>query len=597
MFIVNVYLSFSEKEQAMQGTPKKRVALLSSLVIVFAMLLSACGGGTVPSGSGSTAKAPASQQIYRWGLNLPDITSFDPGTATDSPSIQAINLVYTGLVQLDDNLNVKPQLASSYAVSSDGLTYTFHLRPNLKFSDGTKLDANDVAYSIDRALSPSVNNVSGAALTYLGTLKDSTARTTGAVKSLIGDSIIVQDPNTIVFKLANPSAYFLEALTYSVSYVVEKSVVTKWGLSSWTDHLSDNGGQGGDGPFKVKAYSHTTGIQFVPNPNYYGAKPQLTELDYVPYKDTQTEYNAYLADQIDFTNIPLPQVPAAKKLPDFSQTPALTIFYVAMNSRVKPMDNQNIRQAMALAINRNAIVQGVFSNAYTPTCHIVPQGQYGYDANLQCPDGSTTAGDKAKAVALFNKGLAETGTTRAAFSKISFTYPSQNAAAANEVAAVAQMWKDVLGINVATTTVSQSNLFKELSLNNGKAGPLQIWISGWGADYPDPQDWLSLQFAPNQANNAVNFGQNDSAQVKQQQAAQAEMAKADLMHGTSAAALAARANAYNQIEQQLVDYAAWIPIYQRPDLRLTKTWVHGLTFTSDSQTPPDDWAKVYITKH
>ncbi|BCL78306.1 peptide ABC transporter substrate-binding protein [Ktedonobacteria bacterium brp13] len=570
---------------------------LPSLLCLFSLLLTACGGGSVPSGSGSTVKAPASQQIYRWGLNLPDITSFDPGTVTDSPSIQAVNLVFTGLVQLDDNLNVKPQLASSYNVSSDGLTYTFHLRPNLKFSDGTKLDANDVAYSVDRALSPSVNNVSGAALTYLGNLKDATARTTGAVKSLIGDSIIVPNPNTIVFKLSNPSAYFLQALTYPVSYVVEKSVVEKWGLSSWTDHLSDNGGQGGDGPFKVKAYSHTTGIQFVPNPNYYGPKPQLAELDYVPYKDTQTEYNAYLANQIDFTNIPLPQVAAAKKSPDFSQTPALTIFYIGMNSRVKPLDNQDIRQAMALAINRNAIVQGVYGNAYTPTCHIVPQGQYGYDPNLQCPGGATTAGDKAKAVALFNEGLAQTGATRADFSRITFTYPSQNANAANEVAAETQMWKSVLGINVATTTVSQSNLFKQLSLNNGKAGPLQIWISGWGADFPDPEDWISLQFAPNQANNAVNFGQNDSAQVKQQQAAQAEMAKADLMHGTSAADLAARAKAYNQIEQQLVNYAAWIPIYQRPDLRLTKPWVHGLTFTSDSSTPPNDWAKVYITKH
>lgn len=570
---------------------------LPSLLCLFSVLLTACGGGSVPGGAGSTEKAPANQQIYRWGLNLPDITSFDPGTVTDSPSTQAVDLVFTGLVQLDDHLKVKPQLAQSYDVSADGLTYTFHLRPNLKFSDGTKLDANDVAYSIDRALSPNVNNVSGSALTYLGNLNDATARTKGAVKSLIGDSIIVQNPNTIAFKLSSPSAYFLEALTYPVTYVVEKSAVEKWGLSNWTDHLSDNGGQGGDGPFKVKSYSHTTGIQFVPNPNYYGAKPQLTELDYVPYKDTQTEYNAYLADQIDFTNIPLPQVASAKKLPDFSQTPALTIFYIAMNARVKPMDNQDIRQAMALAINRDAIVQGAFGNAYTPTCHIVPQGQYGYNPDLKCPDGATTTGDKAKAVALFNKGLQETGTTRADFSKITFTYPSQNAGVANEVAAVSQMWKDTLGISVATTTVSQSNLFNQLSLNNGKAGPLQIWVSGWGADFPDPEDWISLQFAPNQSNNAVNFGQNDSAQVKDQQAAQALMAKADLMHGTSAAALAARAKAYNQIEQQLVDYAAWIPVYQRPDLRLTKIWVHGLTFTSDSTTPPDDWAKVYITKH
>lgn len=569
---------------------------LPSLLCLFSLLLAACGGGST-GGSSSTTKAPADKQIYRWGFNLPDIASFDPGIATDNPSIQAVNLVFTGLVQLDDNLNIKPQLAKSYDVSSDGLTYTFHLRPNLKFSDGTKLDSSDVVYSIDRALSPSVNNQSGAALTYLGNLKDATERTTGKVKSLIGDSLIAPDANTVVMKLISPTAYFLGGLTYPTSYVVEKSVVEKWGLTNWTDHLSDNGGQGGNGPFKVLSYSHSTGIKFVPNPYYYGPKPTLKELDYVPFKDTQTEYNAYLADQIDYTWIPLPQVAAAKSRPDFSQTPALTIFYIAMNARVKPMGNDNIRKGLALAIDRDAIVKGVFKNAYPSTCHIVPQGQYGYNPDLKCPGGATTAGDKTLAVKYFEQGLKETGASRADFSKITFTYPSQNPNAANEVTAVTQMWKNVLGINVATSTISQNNLFKQLSLNNGKDGPLQIWVSGWGADYPDPQDWLSLQFAPNQSNNAGNYGQNDSATVAQQKAVQAQLAKADLMHGTTPADLAARAKVYNQAEQALVDYAAWIPVYQRPDLRLTKTWVHGLTFTSASQTPPDDWAKVYVTQH
>jgi ABC-type oligopeptide transport system, periplasmic component len=570
---------------------------LPSLLCLFSLLLTACGGGSTGSVS-SNVKAPQSQQVFHWGFNLPDINSFDPGTATDNPSIQAINLTFTGLVQLDDNLKIQPQLAQSYDVSSDGLTYTFHLRSGLKFSDGTKLDSSDVVYSIDRALSPTVNNQSGAALTYLGNLKDAVERTTGKVKSLIGDSLLTPDANTVVMKLSSPTAYFLGGLSYPTSYVVEKSVVEKWGLTNWTDHLSDNGGQGGDGPFKVLSYSHTTGIKFVPNPYYYGPKPTLKELDYVPFKDTQTSYNAYLADQIDEAwPLPLPQVPSAKKRSDFSATPALTIFYIGMNSLVAPLGNQDIRTGLALAIDRNAIVQGVYKGAYIPTCHIVPKGQYGYNPDLKCPGGATTAGDKTLAVQYFEKGLKETGATRADFSKITFTYPNQNANAANEVAAETQMWKNVLGISVATSTVSQNNLFKELSLNNGKSGPLQIWISGWGADYPDPQDWISLQFAPNQANNAVNFGQNTSANVAQQKADQALMAKADLMHGTTAADLAARAKVYNQIEQDLVNYSAWIPIYQRPDLRLTKSWVHGLTFTSDSQTPPNDWAKVYITQH
>jgi oligopeptide transport system substrate-binding protein len=572
---------------------------LPSLLCLFGVLLAACGGGSVPgSGStGSTTKASDSQQVYRWGFNLPDINSFDPGVATDSPSLAAIETVFTGLVELDQNLNIKPQLASSYDISKDGLTYTFHLRPGLKFSDGTKLDANDVAYSVDRSLSPEVNNLSGSALTYLGTIKGAADRTSGKLKSIIGTGVIVKDPNTVVFKLSQPSAYFLGALTYPTSYPVEKSVIDKWGLNKWTDHLGDNGGQGGDGPFMVKSYSHTTGIKLVPNPNYYGPKPQLKELDYVPFKDTQTEYNAYLANQVDYTWIPLPSYPSAKTRNDFVKDPALTIFYVAMNAKVKPLENTNIRTAMSLAINRDAIVQGVFKGAYTPTCHIVPQGQYGYDPNLQCPGNGTTAGDKALAVQYFEKGLKEEGLTRATFPQITFTYPSQNPTTADEVQTVVQMWKQTLGITINTSTISQNSLFTDLSQTYGKSGPLQIWVSGWGADFPDPEDWISLQFGPGQANNATNFANNDGADIAQQKAAQADMAKADAMFGNTPAQLAARSAAYNKIEQQLVNDGAWISLYQRPELQLIKTYIHGFNFNAATQIPPDAWANIYVTQH
>src|SRR5205823_14185513 len=133
---------------------------------------------------------------------------------------------------------------------------------------------NDVAYSIDRSLSPAINNQSGVGLTYLGLIQGAADRTTGKAKTIIGTGVVVQDPNTLVIKLTKPAGYFLQALTYPTSYVVEKSVADKWG-NSWTDHLSDNGGQGGDGPWMVKSYSHTTGVKLVPNPNYYGPKPQL----------------------------------------------------------------------------------------------------------------------------------------------------------------------------------------------------------------------------------------------------------------------------------------------------------------------------------
>src|ERR1700692_41715 len=100
-------------------------------------------------------KAPGAKQVYITPqVGISDITTFDPALATDLPSINAISMVFTGLVGLDDTLQVQPQLAQSWSVGSDGVTWTFHLKPNLKFSDGTQLTATDVVYSINRALLP-----------------------------------------------------------------------------------------------------------------------------------------------------------------------------------------------------------------------------------------------------------------------------------------------------------------------------------------------------------------------------------------------------------------------------------------------------------
>ena len=572
----------------MQSGKKFTAVVLPTFLCLMTMLLTSCSSA---AGLSSSQKAPDAQQIYRWAFRLPDINSFDPGIATDVTSINAINLVFTGLVQLDNNLEIQPQLAQNYEISKDGMTYTFHLRPGLKFSDGTKLDANDVAYSIDRALSPEINDQSGVALTYLGLIKGAPDRVSGKVKSVIGSGVIVQDPNTLVIKVSKATGYFLDALAYPTSYVVESSVIERWG-QKWTDHLGDNGGQGGDGPFMVKVYDHNTGIKLIPNPNYYGPKPQLKELDYMPMKDVETSYNAYLADQVDYTEVPVGEFQNAETSKDFSEDNALVIFYIGMNYMVKPLDNIKVRQALALALDRQTIVQAAFSGAYTPTCHIVPQGMYGYDPQLTCADGTTPRGDARKAKELFAQGLQESGLTLATFPTITLTYPTQNTGAANEATTVVQMWKQTLGINVATTAISQNTMYTLQVQTTGHIGPLQMWISGWSADYPDPQDWITLQFGAGQPYNEFNYGNNPGATAAQQRDLQRQMLAADVETNR-----AKRAQMYNNIEQQLVNDVAWLSIYQRPDIHLVKSYVVGLKFNAFSQYPPNSWANVYIAQH
>src|SRR5206468_9881354 len=171
--------------------------------------------------------------------------TFDPGLSTDVYSINAINLVFTGLVQPDDNGNIVGYLAQSWDTSADHLTYTFHLRPNMKFSDGTPLTSADVAYSIDRALQPATKST--VAPIYLSLIKDSDKMLGGFIPTLINDSLITPDANTLVISIKKKAPYFLAMLTYPSSFVVEKRLIDTY-KTAFTDHLMEGGSTG---PFKV----------------------------------------------------------------------------------------------------------------------------------------------------------------------------------------------------------------------------------------------------------------------------------------------------------------------------------------------------------
>src|SRR6266571_7047926 len=214
------------------------------------MLVVACSPAN-PAQTVSTRKAPPDKQILILPLSgESDICSFDPAIACDPLSLVSIGNVFTGLVELNRHLDIVPQLAASFSQSADGLTWTFVLKPNLKFSDGTPLTSHDVVYSIDRALQPAVKSYTSSI--YLGLIKDSDKLNAGKIKTIIGDSLLAPDPNTVKIITNKKASYFLDALSYSCSYVVEKSLVDKYG-AHFTDHLNEGGG--GDGPFKVSEYT------------------------------------------------------------------------------------------------------------------------------------------------------------------------------------------------------------------------------------------------------------------------------------------------------------------------------------------------------
>ena len=302
---------------------KRLKAMLPVLFCVLATLLAACGGGSSVS---SATKAPANKQTFIDPVEGDaDLQTFDPALVTDIPTINAIQMVFTGLVQLNDKLQVVNQLAASHNVAPDGTTWTFTLKPNLKFSDGEPLTSADVAYSIDRALDPKLK--SSTAPSYLSLIKDSSRRNSGQISTLIDDSLITPSPDTIVIKTSQKAAYFLDALAYPCSYVVEKSMIAKYG-NNFGDHLAD--GIGSDGPFKVSRYVHNKDVEFVPNPNYYGPKPQLSKVVMPFYQNADTDYPAYQDDQVDTASVPTAQIAQAKTFPDnqYRKYPTLNVDYI-----------------------------------------------------------------------------------------------------------------------------------------------------------------------------------------------------------------------------------------------------------------------------
>ncbi|HYB00861.1 MAG TPA: peptide ABC transporter substrate-binding protein, partial [Ktedonobacteraceae bacterium] len=454
---------------------KKLATRFAPFLLALVMLIvSSCSffGNNTPNVPAKPVKAPAKDQVYVTPiLGASDITTFDPALAYDTSSISAIQMVYTGLVQVDDNFQIHPQLAQSWQQSSDGLTWTFHLKPNLKFSDGTPLTSSDVIYSIDRALQPSTKST--VAPIYLSLIRDSDKLLGGGIQSLINDSLMAPDPNTVVIQTNKSAPYFLSMLTNTCSYVVEKRLIDTYG-SNFTDHLNQGGGAG---PFKVLQFVHGKEIDFVPNPNYYSALPQLQKVVFEFYPHAEAAYQAYQNGQVDMTGVPTANFENDKKRSDFHQIPQLWINYYTMNYLVKPFDSINMRQAFALAIDKTAIASNIWHGTVIPTNHIVPPDMPGYDPALEGPDGTKSLkGDSEKAKELLQQGLHDEGwTSISQIPPITLTYAAGVSNFDQEVKAMIGMWQNVLGITVKANPVDYNTLLDEVTAATNNPKGIAFW--------------------------------------------------------------------------------------------------------------------------
>lgn len=563
----------------------RKILTLPFICTLLVVLLVACGnGGGSSSTTGKPSAASPDKQVFRDPVEGGDFDSLDPAL-TFSGLGDPYNIIYSNLMGLNDDGTVSDQLAASHTVSADGLTYTFTLK-SAKFSDGTPITADDVAYSLNRVLLPATKSpVTG----YLNLLKDYDQITNGKLPTLIGDSIIVKDPQTVQLVLSQPAGYFLASLAYATGDVVEKSLVEKYG-ATWIDHLAEGGTSG---PFKVQSYGHTTALVLVPNPNYYGGfAPKLQKIVYTIATDRDSNYKAFQAHQYDVAPVPPALDDIAAKQAGYQHVSALASRFIEMNWLVKPLDNVHIRQALALAINRDLIIGNVVSKTIvTPSNHIVPNGMPGYNPALVGPAGvSSTAGDQTKAKALFAQGLQEEGLTPATFPSLTLNYVNSYKAGANTITAIVAEWKAVLGVTIKTSGESATQLNTDEANTIGKTS-LQMWYGNWGADYADPQDWLSNFFAKGGQDNFANYGQNTSATAADQQAVQAKLAQADTDQNASE-----RIKLYQEAEQTIVDQVGWFVTYQSSYVYSTNPKLQGWHLNALGSIATVDWANIYISQ-
>ncbi len=548
---------------------RKKMFLVSQIFLflgLVSIILAGCGTNN------SSGPNLAKNQVLRLAnIGTQDIKTMDPAAPADLNSAQAISLAYTGLVKLDQkNLEIKPDIATGWDVSNGGMTYTFHLRSGIKFSNGDPVTAQDFAYTIDRTLDPCLQpQPSPVAPTYLGDVVGNADRYNAkctnppSAPSVIGKGVVVIDDHTLQFNLDKPIGFFLDQLTYPTAFVVDKKIVdqAKGDLSQVS---------AGTGPFMLQSWQHNSKLVFVPNPNWYGAKSHLTEIDMPMFADTGPAFKAFQGKQIDVDNL-LDSInyPIAKnganKLWNYFEGPYLDINYVTGNDKVAPFDKLAVRQAFAEAIDRNTVSTQTLNGFYIPSDHIIPDGMPGYNKNLQgLPFNPTDAKQKLLSAYPDLSKLPPITLEYAKIADLDKAYTKMQ-----------QDWQTYLGVKVTLDAVDFEKLVTDVLTNN-----VQFFGLAWIADYPDPQDWTTLQFTTYGLYDNQNF---DDPQIDQL------VAKADVDQNQ-----AERYKLYQQVEELAVQEEAWAPWSQQKNVYVYQNNVHGYVLDAGGLTPPDVWANVYI---
>lgn len=527
--------------------PLSRRAALWLCAVGAASFLAGCPSGG--KGGGGFGKVPG---VLRYALTA-EPTTLDPARVSDGPTIDMLQDVHLGLVGWNEKTEVVATGAAQMpTVSADGKVYTFVLREGLTFHNGRAVTAEDVKYSLTRALSKDLN--SPVAMNYLNDIVGAKALAEGKASELSGVTVV--DPKTVRITLTEARPYFLGKLTYPTGYILAKEEVEKGPTVQGGTAKTigpENAGGAGCGPFKLASYTPQDRVVLEAFPKFVLGAPKLTRIERPIVLDAKAARTLYDTNQIDI--VALEKADYEKDRDDPALKDQIKVFnraatyYIGLNqTHYAPFRNPKVRQAFAHAVDKDAIIKNVLLGINRRAEGVIPEGLPGFDENFK---GYPYDPEKAK------KLLAEAGYGPGKkLPALTLTVRQQQP----DLIKAAQMVQEQLAAVGVEINLKEMELGAFLQATDNKE--IDFFHMRWMADYPDPQNFLSLLLGSGSPENRTGYANP---------AFDALCREADGLGD-----LTKRLSLYAKAERIAIDDAPWIPLYFQRDVELIKPHVKGL---------------------
>jgi oligopeptide transport system substrate-binding protein len=450
-----------------------------SLLGLLAAVLLVCHAPTVGAAEHGPKERNA-PSVYRRPLGH-DPATLDPARIKDIYSRSVSQQIFDGLVQFDRTLSIAPALAEFWKASRDGLTWTFSLRKGAKFHHGRDVTADDVVFSLTRLLDPKINSAAADLFLSITGAKEFRA---GRASHVAG--LVAVDRHTVRVSLSEALTPFVSALAVGHAKILPRDLVEQDG-----EHFGSR--PVGSGPFRFVRWERGREIVLAANPDHFEGAPRLSEVTFRIFSGNAADVMYHEFERGALEDAPVPTRDYARAVAATSHVyvrrPMISVRWYGLNTRLAPFDDRRVRQALMHAVDRVALLRDVYAGRYELARGVLPPGTQGFNPRLP-----GHAYDPAKARAL----LAEAGYPGGrGLPRIPIWSSVKRDEIVRQHEEVRKYWA-AIGVTTEIEYVTDWPAFAKLL----DAGKMPVFLHGWYADVPDPDNFLFRLF---QSRSPQNF--------------------------------------------------------------------------------------------